>query len=59
MGSNESIGVQNRGPKYGSKIIMNSIGWPLNLGLLGLVLVVMAKKIEGMSQHSKVSLPEM
>ena len=27
-----------RGPKYGSNIIMNSIGWPLNPGLLGLVL---------------------
>ena len=28
----------HRGPKQGSKIIMNSIGWPLNPGLLGLVL---------------------
>ena len=27
-----------RGPKYGSNIIMNSIGWPLNPGLLGLVM---------------------
>ena len=26
-----------RGPKYGFNIIMNSIGWPLNPGLLGLV----------------------
>ena len=37
MGSNGSIGVLCRGPKEGSKIIMNSIGWPLNPGLLGLV----------------------
>ena len=26
-----------RGPKYGSNIIMNSNGWPLNPGLLGFV----------------------
>ena len=32
MGSNGSIGVLNRGPKKGSKIIMNLIGWPLNPG---------------------------
>ena len=37
MGSNGSIGVHNRGPKKGSKILTNSIGWPLNPGLLGLV----------------------
>ena len=37
MGSNKSIGVQNRGPKTGSKINMNLIEWPLNPGLMGLV----------------------
>ena len=37
MGSKGSIGVQ-LGVRRGSKIIMNSIGWPLNPGLLGHVI---------------------
>ena len=40
MGSNGSIGVPNWSPKQGFKIIMNSIGWPLSPGLLGLVVCI-------------------
>ena len=40
LGSNGSIGVTSRGPKKRSKIIMNSIGWSFNPGLLGHVLFI-------------------